>query len=87
MKTILLKIITPNGMVFNNNIKMVTVKTISGYRGILPSHSPLVSFLNIGTMRIHVENNKVIEYNVSNGLLVVEPKIVKILTDDIKLVK
>ena len=83
MKTILLKIITPTGVVFNSNSTLVTIKTISGYRGILPNHAPLVSFLDIGIMNIHLENNKIIHYNVSNGLLIVKPNIVKILTDSI----
>ncbi len=84
MKTILLKVITPDLIAFEGSIKMVTVKTISGYRGILPDHSPLVSLISPGKMNIHVDNDKIISYDIFNGVLIVNKKIVKILTDNIK---
>lgn len=83
MKVVVLKVITPNGIIFNKEVRMVTVKTISGYRGILPNHAPLVSFLDLGMMRIHTESNGIIEYSTGNGLLIVKPDIIKILTDNI----
>lgn len=83
MKTTLLKVITPDEVVYDGQIRMVTIKTVSGYRGILPNHAPLVSMLGIGQMRIHDQNGKITEYNISNGLLIVQSKSVKILTDNI----
>ncbi len=86
MKVILLKVITPNGIIFEGDVTLLTVRTIFGDQGILPNHSPFVSFLGIGVMRIHTKNKDVIKYNVSNGLLVVEKTIIKILTDNVTVV-
>ena len=81
IKTLTLKVITPNGYIYNGNANMVTVRTISGYRGILPNHAPLVSSLISGDLRIHIASNNISNYHISSGLLIVNKNIVKILTN------
>lgn len=84
MLTIFLEIITPQGTIYKGDVILVTVRTISGYQGILPNHAPLVSSLIGGDLTVHIDNNKQLKYYVGSGLLVVEPKYVRILTDKIE---
>ena len=79
-----LKIITPNKIIYNGDIRMLTVRTVSGDQGILPFHAPLVTLLGIGFLKIYLLDNKMINYSISSGIMVVYKNIIKILTDDIE---
>lgn len=52
MDTIKLSIVTPNGEIFNNDVKSVTLPGKEGEFGVLPSHSSLVSSLTVGVIEI-----------------------------------
>jgi len=84
MKKIFLKIITPNKIIYDGNIAMLTIRTISGDQGILPFHAPLVTLLGIGPLKIHCLDNKILKYIVSSGIMVVYKNTIKILSDDIE---
>jgi len=84
MKKMSLKIITPNKIIYNGDIRMLTVRTVSGDQGILPFHAPLVTLLGIGFLKIYLLDNKMINYSISTGIMVVYKNIIKILTDDIE---
>lgn len=51
-KTIKLKITTPEGITYENDIFQATIPTTSGEITILPNHIPLVSVLNTGELRV-----------------------------------
>lgn len=81
---LLLKIVTPNGIFFEQNIKMVTVKTAEGYIGFLENHSPFVATLVPGN--INIDTGKEIHvFNSSVGLIYALPNAIKILTDKISI--
>ena len=52
MDTIKLSIITPNGEIFNDDVKTVTLPGKEGEFGVLPGHSSLVSSLTVGVIII-----------------------------------
>lgn len=52
MDTIKLSIVTPNGEIFNSDVKSVTLPGKEGEFGVLPSHSSLVSSLTVGVIEI-----------------------------------
>jgi len=52
MDTIKLSIVTPNGEIFNNDVKSVTLPGKEGEFGVLPSHASLVSSLTVGVIEI-----------------------------------
>lgn len=79
-----LKIVTPNGIFFDKDIKMVTVKTEEGYIGFLENHSPFVATLVAGDITINNGKKEQIFRN-STGLIYVLPNSIKILTDEIKI--
>ena len=49
-----LKIITPERVVFDDEVNMVIVRTIDGDRGILPRHAPLLTALEIGEIKVKI---------------------------------
>jgi F-type H+-transporting ATPase subunit epsilon len=52
MDTLKLSIVTPNGEIFNNDVKSVTLPGKEGEFGVLPSHSSLISSLTVGVIEI-----------------------------------
>ena len=52
MDTIRLSIVTPNGEIFNNDVKSVTLPGKEGEFGVLPNHASLVSSLTVGVIEI-----------------------------------
>ncbi len=52
MDTIKLSIVTPNGEIFNDEVKTVTLPGKEGEFGVLPGHSSLVSSLTVGVIII-----------------------------------
>jgi len=57
MDTIKLSIVTPNGEIFNDNVKTVTLPGKEGEFGVLPGHSSLVSSLTVGVIVIEKVNS------------------------------
>jgi len=52
MDTIKLSIVTPNGEIFNKDVKTVTLPGKEGEFGVLPRHASLVSSLTVGVIDI-----------------------------------
>ncbi|RAZ22864.1 ATP synthase F1 subunit epsilon [Campylobacter hyointestinalis] len=52
MNTIYLEIVTPEGLIFSNDAKMVVLPGSEGEFGVLPGHASLVSLLKIGVVDI-----------------------------------
>ncbi len=62
------KIVTPEKVIYENEISQVSIPTMSGEITILPNHIPLISVLKAGEMKIKDKNG---EHNlaVSGGFL------------------
>jgi len=52
MDTIKLSIVTPNGEIFNSDVRSVTLPGKEGEFGVLPGHASLVSSLTVGVIEI-----------------------------------
>ncbi len=50
MDTLRLSIVTPNGEIFNDDVKTVILPGKEGEFGVLPGHSSLVSSLSVGVI-------------------------------------
>ena len=80
MDTIRLSIVTPNGEIFNDDVKTVTLPGKEGEFGVLPGHSSLVSSLTVGV--IVIENANSTEAVAINwGHVKVDEKSVDVLAD------
>lgn len=78
-----LKIITPKGIYFNQEVSSLTIKLETGYRTILSGHLPLVGILDDATMHL-VKNNKTHYYAVHKGVLNVKEDEVVVVTHAIE---
>jgi len=72
MNTAPFKIVTPDGVIYEDDITQVSIPTETGEITILPKHIPLVSVLKAGEMRIK-KDDYVVELAVSTGILEVRP--------------
>ncbi|WP_368486318.1 ATP synthase F1 subunit epsilon [Spiroplasma sp. DGKH1] len=77
-----LKIITPKGVMVEQPVDIVTVKTITGYMGVLHGHIPLVSTIVPSEMYYRVDN-KQYKLSINGGILQVDQEFVKILADEV----
>ena len=57
MDTLKLSIVTPNGPIFSEDVKTVTLPGKEGEFGVLPGHASLVSSLTVGVIVIEKENS------------------------------
>lgn len=78
MKTVSVSIVTPDGPVYESDVKMVSTKAASGELGILPGHVPMVAPLAIGAVRLKKDGHTDL-VAVSGGFLEVRPDKVTIL--------
>lgn len=58
MDLLKLEIVTPEGLIFSNNVKEVTFPGSEGEFGVLPGHAALVSLLKVGVIDIELESGK-----------------------------
>jgi F-type H+-transporting ATPase subunit epsilon len=70
-----LEIVTPERMAFSDEVDMVLVPGVNGELGILPHHTPLVSLLGVGELKIRKEGAIV------GGFLQVRPDKVVVMAE------
>jgi F-type H+-transporting ATPase subunit epsilon len=75
-----LDVVTPEQIIYSDFVNGVTVPGIEGEMGILPHHSPLITLLQPGEVKIS-KGDEEIGIAVSGGFLDVRPDTVIILTD------
>ncbi|MBO2535490.1 MULTISPECIES: F0F1 ATP synthase subunit epsilon [Rummeliibacillus] len=84
MKTTVVNIVTPDGPVYDSEVSMVIVKTVTGEMGILPGHIPTVAPLVVSAVRLKKDNNTEV-VSVSGGFVEIRPDKVTILTPSAEL--
>jgi F-type H+-transporting ATPase subunit epsilon len=80
-KIITFEIVTPERVVFREEIRQITVPTTSGEVTILPEHIPLVSILKPGVLEIKKSDDTWEIISVSGGFLEVMRDKIVILAD------
>ena len=58
MDTLKLEIVTPEGLIFSNDIKDVTLPGSEGEFGVYPGHASLVALLQAGVIDIELSDGK-----------------------------
>ena len=58
METLKLDIVTPEGKIFSNDVKSVTLPGSEGEVGVLPGHIGIVTTLNSGVIEIEKKDGK-----------------------------
>lgn len=67
------KIVTPNGVTYEDTIEKVTVPTQAGSITILENHAPLVSVMRPGELAVHKQGGDIAYVACSGGILEILP--------------
>lgn len=78
--TIRCEIVSQDRTVFQGDVDIVLLPGVAGEMGILPDHSPVLTLLKYGVIRIRKEGTEKL-FAVSGGMAEVQPDIVTILAD------
>ncbi|MCM8857606.1 MAG: F0F1 ATP synthase subunit epsilon [Candidatus Thiodiazotropha sp. (ex Lucinoma kastoroae)] len=80
--TIHVDIVSAEGEIFSGLAEMVYAPAVMGEVGIAPRHTPLVTQLKPGEVRVDTGNSKEMQhFYVSGGILEIQPHIVTVLAD------
>ncbi len=79
-KTFELEIATPNRLLVREQVSEAQIPAASGYLGILPQHSPLLSLLGTGELSYEAEGSRR-SLMVDGGFVEVLPDHVRVLAD------
>jgi F-type H+-transporting ATPase subunit epsilon len=72
MELLKLEIVTPTGVIFDNEVKQVTLPGVEGEFGVLPKHAALVSLLEAGVIVIDKADGSVVAVAINSGYVKVE---------------
>ena len=81
--TIQLDIVSLEAKIFSGLVEMVIVPGIMGELGILPGHTPLLTAIHPGQIRITLYGGTRDTYYTSGGILEIQPTAVTILADTV----
>ena len=77
-KTIRLEVVSPERLVFQEDVKMVIARTTGGDIGVLPGHAPLLAGLEIWPVRVMRESGE-FAIAVCGGIIEVLPERITLL--------
>ncbi len=73
-----LDIVTPDRMVYSEDVNMVIARATDGDLGILPGHAPLIAGLEIWPLRIQTDDGEQL-FSVCGGFIEVRPQKITVL--------
>lgn len=79
--TLRLNVVSVEAEVYSGDAVKVSVPAAMGEIGILPRHTPLITMLRAGEVRIHTADGRLVLIYVSGGMLEIQPQLVTILAD------
>lgn len=79
--TIHVDIVSAEELIFSGPAEMVYAPAVMGEVGIAPRHTPLISPLKPGEVRLDVGGGKEEFFFISGGILEVQPHVVTVLSD------
>ena len=81
MSTIQVEIVSAEKEIFSGVAKSVVASAEMGEVGIYPKHTPLITRLKPGEVKLETESGEELVFFVSGGILEVQPHVVTILAD------
>jgi F-type H+-transporting ATPase subunit epsilon len=87
MADLTLEILTPSKLAFTGDVKSVAVPGTLGSFQILYNHAPVISTLDIGTIKIETGDKSLLYFATSGGTIEVLNNKIRILTDALEAVE
>lgn len=78
--TIRCEIVSQDRLVYEGDVDIVMIPGQDGEMGVLPSHAPLLTTLQMGVVRVRIGTEEEI-FTVTGGLAEIQPDIVTVLAD------
>lgn len=79
--TLHVDIVSAEEEIYSGNAEMVFAPAEMGEVGIAPRHSPLLTRMNPGEVRVRTREGEELDFFVSGGILEVQPHVVTVLAD------
>lgn len=79
--TVHVDIVSAETEIFSGLAEMIFAPAAMGEMGIAPGHTPLLTKLNPGEVRVKLDDGSEEAYYVSGGMLEVQPNVVTVLSD------
>jgi len=76
------EVLTPEGEVFNGEVRQVSTRTAVGEVGILANHAPLLAALQPAELRLHISDSETKRYAQAHGWLQVFGNKAKLLVEE-----
>jgi F-type H+-transporting ATPase subunit epsilon len=74
------EIVSQDRMVFQGDVDIVIVPGVDGEMGILPHHTPLLSTLGMGILKVR-KGEKEEVFTIAGGVVEIQPDIITVLAD------
>ena len=84
-RTLGVRLLTPEGPVFDGVAQMVIVPSVAGEVGILARHAPFIAQLRVGDVRIHQPDGTIVVYATSEGFMSVDEDHLLVLVEQAEL--
>jgi F-type H+-transporting ATPase subunit epsilon len=79
--TIHVDIVSAEAEIFSGEAEMVFAPAVEGEIGVAPRHTPLLTFLKPGEVRVRHPGGEEEAFYVSGGMLEIQPHVVTVLSD------
>jgi F-type H+-transporting ATPase subunit epsilon len=76
------EVLTPDGEVFNEEVEMVSTRTVVGSIGVLANHAPLLATLDPTELRLYRSETEIVRFAQSEGYLQVAGNHVLLLVEE-----
>ena len=80
-KTMELRVITPEQIVFEGTARSLVAPAWDGWVGVLPGHAPFLTLMGGGPLTVEAESGSRREFEIGGGVMKVESNVVTILAD------
>ncbi|MCH8493236.1 MAG: F0F1 ATP synthase subunit epsilon [Idiomarina sp.] len=81
VSTVHLDVVSAEDKLFSGDVRSITVTAAEGEMGILPKHTPLLTALKPGMIRLVTDSGDEELFYVAGGIMEVQPDVVTILSD------
>jgi len=81
-KTIMLRIISPEKVIYQGAVNHIVLPAASGEIGIFQHHAPYMTYLKRGTLQIHIQDGRILPLRMTGGLVEFKDDRLTILTRD-----
>lgn len=76
------EVLTPEGTVFDDEVEMVSTKTVAGSIGVLAHHAPVLAMLDPTELRLYKSESEVVSFAQAEGYLQVGNNRVLLLVEE-----